>query len=238
MQALSESAKKAIQEHDEDDGYILMPQVLQMPEVQAEVSDPRSAAAVAQRVMMEKATALEESGWITLPEEKGSVYFEPEYPRVCIRGRETKQIDMHGYSSVGGYDDYDGDDIFPFYELRSAACHAKFFCGAVQEDFPWEGPPVCARSIMARLHNKRAIRAQLDTLMENNIRHVVLGAFGCGAFSGDAHEIANIYRTEIEERRGSFDVVAFAIYDNTDYRDGNLPIFRAVFEGFEGYRSG
>ena len=63
LQALGESAQKAIQEHDEDDGYILMPQVLQMPEVQEEVSDPRSAAAVAKRVMMEKVTALEESGW-------------------------------------------------------------------------------------------------------------------------------------------------------------------------------
>lgn len=120
--------------------------------------------------------------------EDGVVYLDARRPRVCIRGPELPTAPDLGYRWL------DPQEVFPFYELRSAAQDLR------------GGSPFDAAAARKR------IKAQLDTLIRHRIRHVILGAHGCGAFGNPASEIAPIYRDEIDRRLAHFSVIAFAIY--------------------------
>ena len=137
--------------------------------------------------------------------EDGFVYLDSNNPRVCIRGPEDRAAEDLGYRWL------DNEEIFPFYELKAAAQDLR---GGDSFD-----------------HDKarRQIRAQISTLMAAQIRHVVFGAFGCGAFRNPAEEVARIYREEIRDRRSHFAVVAFAIF-NAGYGPDNYSPFKAEFE--------
>lgn len=136
--------------------------------------------------------------------ENGRVYLDTRYPRVCIRGPEDRGRDDLGYHWLPD------EQVFPFYELRSAACDLR------------GGSPFDPDRMRMR------IAAQLDTLMEHGVRHAVLGAFGCGAFQNPAESVAEIYRQEITQRRTHFSVIAFAIY-NAGYGPRNFSPFNKVF---------
>ena len=136
----------------------------------------------------------------------GRVYLDADVPRVCIRGAEDRQRPDLGYEWLSD------EDVFPFYELRAAA---KDLRGGGRFD------PSDAR---------RRIAAQLDTLVESGIAHVVLSAFGCGAFLNPAEEIASLYKEEIGRRRSSFHCVAFAIF-YPGYGPDNWTPFRQILEG-------
>jgi hypothetical protein len=135
---------------------------------------------------------------------RGAVYLDIEQPRVCIRGPEDRSSQDLGYAWLAH------DDIFPFFELRAAAQDLRD--GS-------EFDPVDAR---------RRIGAQLDTLGRHGVRHAVLGAFGCGAFQNPADRVAQIYREELEARRASFSLVAFAIFA-AGYGPDNYTPFAEVF---------
>lgn len=134
----------------------------------------------------------------------GRVYLDVEKPRVCIRGPEDRAREDLGYAWLPE------DRIFPFFELRAAAQDLR-------GGLPFE--PDDAR---------RRIAAQLDTLREHEIRHAVLGAFGCGAFANPAHRVAEIYRDEIGAREAHFSVIAFAIFAAGYGPDNHTP-FAEVF---------
>ena len=70
--------------------------------------------------------------------------------------------------------------------------------------------------------------ALLDTLIDAGQRYAVLGAWGCGAFCNPPHEVAQIFREELEQRAGAFDCVVFAIYD-AGYGPDNAAVFERVF---------
>ncbi|HAT8907572.1 TPA: TIGR02452 family protein [Legionella pneumophila subsp. pneumophila] len=134
----------------------------------------------------------------------GKVYLDVQNPRVCIKGREEPD--------VSGYIDLEPTDYFLFYELKSAADNlsdARFFDEASM---------------------RKKIAAQLDTLKAKNIRHVVLSAFGCGAFGNPAKEVAKIYREELQKHAGDFDDVVFAVYD-TEYGPNNFEPFKESLDG-------
>jgi len=135
----------------------------------------------------------------------GSVYLDVERPRVCIRGPEDRSRADLGYAWLAD------DEVFPFYELRAAARDLRD--GS-------EFDPVDARARIA---------AQLSTLGERGIRHVVLGAFGCGAFRNPASRVAPLYREEIDARRDAFSVIAFAIF-SAGYGPDNFTPFVEAFE--------
>ena len=138
----------------------------------------------------------------------GRVYLDTAHPRVCIRGSEVKDDPNLGYRWL------EEDEVFSFYELRAAAQDLRrgdLFDTAL------------ARS---------KITAQLDTLIDANIRHAVLGAFGCGAFRNPADKVAAIYREEIERRRDAFSIIAFAIRQ-MPYQAPNFTPFQRVFDGFQ-----
>jgi hypothetical protein len=136
--------------------------------------------------------------------ENGRVYLDTENQRVCLRGPEDRSRSDLGYEWLSE------EQIFPFYELRSAAKDLR------------DGSPFSPSAMRKR------IAAQLDTLIKQGVRHVVLGAFGCGAFRNPAESVAGIYREQISERRSHFTVIAFAIY-HAGYGPSNFEPFSSVF---------
>jgi hypothetical protein len=138
-----------------------------------------------------------------LSAEEGAVYLDVEQPRVCIRGPEDRsRADL-------GYDWLPENEVFPFFELRAAAQDLRD--GS-------EFDPSDAR---------RRVAAQLETLRDRGIRHVVLGAFGCGAFRNPADRVAAIYRDEIASRAADFAVTAFAIF-SAGYGPDNFTPFASA----------
>jgi hypothetical protein len=135
----------------------------------------------------------------------GSVYLDTENPRICVRGSEKRELENLGYEWLGP------NEIFPFYELRSAAMDLR------------NGQP------FNKEQSKKIIKAQFDTLVENNIQHVVLGAHGCGAFLNPAEKVAENYKEVIAEYKNSFRVIAFAIY-HAGYGPNNFDAFQNCFQ--------
>lgn len=136
--------------------------------------------------------------------EDGVVYLDTMRPRVCIRGPEDRsRADL-------GYDWLPENEIFPFFELCAAAQDLRHH----SEFDPVEG--------------RKRIAAQLDTLRYQGVRHVVLGASGCGAFRNPANLVAKIYREEIDKRAVDFSVIAFAIR-SAGYGPDNYTPFAEAF---------
>jgi Uncharacterized protein conserved in bacteria (DUF2263) len=120
--------------------------------------------------------------------QEGIVYLDTHTPRVCIRGPEDRLKSDLEYAWLAE------DQVFPFFELRSAAQDLR------------DG------SAFDPNETRKRISAQLHTLCKHGIRHVVFGAFGCGAFRNPAFRVAEIYREEITAHRTNFAVIAFAIF--------------------------
>lgn len=135
----------------------------------------------------------------------GRVYLDTVHPRVCIRGPEDPDRDDLGYPWLAD------DEIFPFYELRAAAQDLR----DGQAFDPDEA--------------RRRIAAILDTVRDAGLRHVVLGAIGCGAFRNPPEAVAAIFKQEIDARIDDFSVIAFAIF-SAGYSPGNYPVFAEAFQ--------
>ena len=130
------------------------------------------------------------------------VYIDTKNPRVCIRGREN-------YSKFNlGYEWLSTEDIFPFIELRSSAINCNYQSFDIHEA-------------------RKRISAQFNTLIQNNIKYVILGAFGCGAFNNPPEIIANLYKEQILQHQSNFSVIVFAIY-NAGYGPDNYSIFNRI----------
>jgi hypothetical protein len=140
-----------------------------------------------------------------LSAENGKVYLDSENPRVCIRGPENRSRPDLGYQWLPD------EEVFPFFELRAAAQDLR------------DG------SAFSESNARQRIVAQLDTVLDQDIQHVVLGASGCGAFMNPTNRIAELYRQEIENRKQGFRVIAFAIYQ-AGYGPNNLIPFEDVFD--------
>ena len=136
----------------------------------------------------------------------GRVYLSPT-PLVCIRGRE----EFDDTTSLG-YAFLPSDRFFPFLELRSAAVdrskrHKQ------------------SRDARDSIEMEKRVEAQFATLLTNGVRHVVLSAFGCGAFKNDPSDIAWVYKQAVERHRASFTEIAFAIFYAGP--SGNYKIFKS-----------
>lgn len=156
----------------------------------------------------------------------GRCYLDVQRPRVCIRGAEDREsVDL-------GYPWLSKDEVFPFYELRAAA--------------------VDLRDPRLQYDHQETIRragAILDTLIFSGVRHVVLSAFGCGAFRNPAAYVAQAFMTALKQapvplseeesavllaptRAQCMDVVAFAIF-NAGYGPDNFEPFLKAFESWD-----
>lgn len=133
----------------------------------------------------------------------GRVYLDVDHPRTCIRGPEDRSRPDLGYRWLAD------DEIFPFVELRAAAQDLRNGSAFDEADA------------------RRRIAAQLDTVVEAGLRHVVLSAFGCGAFANPPERVAAIYRDELRTRRHNFDCMAFAVF-HPGYGPDNHPVFERI----------
>lgn len=70
------------------------------------------------------------------------------------------------------------------------------------------------------------IRFVLDVAKENEVKTLILGAYGCGVFGQDASEVASVFKHYLNKSYSCFDTVIFAI---PDARDGNYKKFVDVF---------
>jgi len=139
-----------------------------------------------------------------LEAERGRVYVDADHPRVCLRGPENREQPDLSYPWLAD------DEVFPFYELRAAAVDLR------------------GGGVFSEEETARRVRAQLDTLEAAGVRHVVLSAFGCGAFLNPAPHVADVYAIELRRRAKDFDVIAFAIFHAGYGRDNYAP-FQAAF---------
>ena len=73
----------------------------------------------------------------------------------------------------------------------------------------------------------RRVRAQFETLKRRGIRHVVLSAFGCGAFGNNPREVATMYRDALVEFADSLSVVVFAIFF-AGQGENNFAVFHEI----------
>ena len=71
---------------------------------------------------------------------------------------------------------------------------------------------------------RERIRFILNIAKENNVKVLILGAFGCGAFGQDSKTVATIFKEELQNI--SFNKVIFAI---PDFGDKNLQVFTSIF---------
>lgn len=133
----------------------------------------------------------------------GRVMLDTARARVCIRGPEDRSRTDLGYAWLPDA------EVFPFFELRAAAVDLR------------RGRRFDPDEARAR------IDAQLDTLIDAEVRHAVLSAFGCGAFQNPAEAVAEIYRDALAEREGEFACVVFAIF-NPGYGPDNFTPFAEI----------
>lgn len=122
--------------------------------------------------------------------------------RTCFISKEITNDHFNSYKLM------DPTEMFQFYEMRSAALNLKH----VKFD--------------KELTRKR-IRAQINSLNKLNLKHVILGAWGCGAFRNSPLEIAKIYKEELQNFNG---VAIFAIYYAGYGPKDNYDIFKSVLE--------
>ena len=138
--------------------------------------------------------------WIDLINGENHEVYLGLRPLLCFYGSETK-----------GYPVMSSDDYFLFYELRAAAVDVKIKKTTMNETM-------------------KRILAQFRTLVERGIRHVVLSAFGCGAFGNDPKIMAYAYKIAIQTYGHHFDCIAFGIYDLPFSKVENYPVFKSIFE--------
>ena len=76
------------------------------------------------------------------------------------------------------------------------------------------------------------VRMLLQTCAHHDLDHLVLGAWGCGAFKNPAPAVAELFREQLYgEFRGCFQHVTFAILERGSYGAGLNACFKAAFPG-------
>ena len=136
----------------------------------------------------------------------GKIYIDVECARICIKTKEENDFIVQPDNSYKLL--YD-DSIFPFYEMRGAA-----------DDLRRGG-------VYNNESMTKKIEAQFNTMIEKNVEHCVLGAFGCGAFENPPARVANIYKKMIDKHKNKFKHIVFAIY-NAGYGSNNFGTFNDI----------
>jgi uncharacterized protein (TIGR02452 family) len=92
--------------------------------------------------------------------------------------------------------------------------------------------PILTRSNEFRSNDKELlynkIQMMLETFEYHNIQHLILGAWGCGAFRNPPKEVAIAFKNMLfsDRFKGSFTKVTFAIANNKNNYDEFMNVFR------------
>ena len=129
----------------------------------------------------------------------------------------------HNYKFMGK------DDIFPFYELRSAAVQMKGKQPG-DGDLQMNVTPIKEDVQVSKQENgdndremRRRIKAQIRTLFDAGVECAVLSAFGCGNYGQNASTVATMYQSllfhELKEELHSSKLkhIEFAITGATEF---------------------
>ncbi|MCW8397881.1 DUF2263 domain-containing protein [Legionella sp. PATHC038] len=158
--------------------------------------------------------------------------FMDDQPQICFRGKEilvpivleeefTSKKILTTDTKLS-YTFLPKEQIFPFYEIRSAAPELI----GKKIDFNNK------EFLKEYIHDlSRRIGAQLDTLILKGKTNAVLGAWGCGSFRNNPEIVAQIYREEITKRAEHFQHIVFPII-GTEH-DANFQIFKKHLDGLE-----
>lgn len=77
--------------------------------------------------------------------------------------------------------------------------------------------------------NKDKIRLMLSLAIKNEVKNIILGAWGCGVFKNNPVQIANFFKEVLDEGYNSyFDNVVFAIINDHNSVDNNLEVFKSI----------
>ncbi|MCX7090303.1 MAG: DUF2263 domain-containing protein [Legionellales bacterium] len=164
-----------------------------------------------------------------------SIYLSNE-PRVCFRGPEclldqNNPDEISGKNTIHAVPEFsflflEKEEIFPFYELRSAAPDKS------SEIHNWHNKePAYLKAYRETL--RHCIAAQLDTLISQGKKHIILGAWGCGDFHNDPQIVADIYRDEIYKRAEHFQHIVFSILNTASHHRINYAAFKSAVEGIK-----
>lgn len=82
------------------------------------------------------------------------------------------------------------------------------------------------RTELQRLHEKR-MRKVMEIAASNGNEVIILGAFGCGAFSNPPETVAAAMKTVVQEYRHKFKTIEFAVYCSPR-DDSNYQIFQRI----------
>lgn len=87
---------------------------------------------------------------------------------------------------------------------------------------------VQSREQIREIHDKR-IKAILECAIENGVKNIILGAFGCGAFRNNPEDIAGSFKHWLidENLKDYFETISFSIIERKDSR--NIDAFSNVF---------
>jgi len=78
---------------------------------------------------------------------------------------------------------------------------------------------------------RERVERVLDVAAAAGCTHLVLGAWGCGAFRNDPVEVARLFEEALEARAGAFEEVVFAISDWSEERRFLAPFARRFSAG-------
>ena len=96
---------------------------------------------------------------------------------------------------------------------------------------PDEGEAVkVGNAELLQLHKSRA-RKILAAAADNGVDVVILGAFGCGVFRNPPEIVASAYKAVVNEFRGCFDTVEFAVYCRPNDKR-NYEVFKRTFGNY------
>jgi uncharacterized protein (TIGR02452 family) len=134
---------------------------------------------------------------------KNDIVYLDKKPRILFADNEVNE-----------YKILPDDKIFPFYEMRSAAVD-------------------CSNLRFNRFNAidmEKRIVAQFNTAKNAGLQHILLGAFGCGAFKCPPKIVAEIYKKTIQLFKNDFSVIAFAIYYPGYGPTDNYDIFKNTLD--------
>lgn len=155
----------------------------------------------------------------------GMAHLDIEKPRVCFRGKEVDA------KCESGYEVMPASEWFPFYEMKAAAVDLR-----VDENGEKRTPAEMVAAFDPD-EMRRRVQAQFQSLVQGKIRHVVLSAFGCGAFGNPPQGVAEVYAEVIPEFAASFEAITFAIYYPGYGPRDNYDIFSGALKQLDGTSS-